>query len=134
MIRFSRFIFFILTTIAISNCDIIDGNNSKTQQEELRELTAHHDYIISLVANASCTSNSQCEYVAFGSKACGGPKSYLVYPSSIDTRHLIDQVTIYNLKEQQFNQKWGIISDCMFVSPPIRVDCVNNKCVAVYNN
>lgn len=114
------------------NCEVFDNNN--TQQEDLSELITHKEYILSLAASASCSSNSQCEYVALGSKPCGGPWSYLAYPSTMDTRLLLDQVTIYNLKESQYNEKWGIISDCALVNPPIRVDCVNNKCVAVYNN
>ena len=27
---------------------------------------------------------SNCDFIAFGSKACGGPKSYLVFNNSID--------------------------------------------------
>jgi predicted transcriptional regulator len=124
----------VLFSSIIISCEILESSNNNTQEEELAELIAHHDYILSLVASATCSSNSTCEYVAVGSKACGGPKSYLVYPSSMETSLLLEQVTIYNLKEQQYNQKWGIVSDCMFVSPPIRVDCINNKCVAIYNN
>ncbi len=116
------------------SCEMLESDNNKTQQEDLSELIAHKEYILSLVASTSCTTNSQCEYLALGSKPCGGPWSYLAYPSSMDTRLLREQVAIYNLKENQYNQKWNITSDCMFVSPPIRVDCINNKCVAVYNN
>ncbi|MDO9261496.1 MAG: hypothetical protein Q7U08_06115 [Flavobacteriaceae bacterium] len=124
----------ILFLLFLTACEVLDINNNKSQEEDLKELIAHKEYILSLVATASCTSNSQCEYVALGSKPCGGPWSYLVYPSSMDTRILLEQVTIYNLKEHQYNQKWGVFSDCMLVAPPTRVDCVNNKCVAVYNN
>ncbi|MDP3353217.1 MAG: hypothetical protein Q8S44_05710 [Flavobacteriaceae bacterium] len=129
-----KLILILLINSILFSCEVFDSNNDKTQEKELSELIAHHDYILSLVKSTTCTSNSQCDYIAIGSKACGGPKSYLAYPSSMDTKLLFEQVAIYNLKEQQYNQKWGIVSDCMFVSPPIRVDCINNKCVAVYNN
>lgn len=124
----------ILFHLFITACEVLDSNNNKTKEEDLSELMAHKATILSLVASASCASNSQCEYVGLGSKPCGGPWSYIVYPSTMDTNLLLEQVTIYNLKEQQYNQKWGVISDCSLVMPPIRVDCINNKCVAVYNN
>lgn len=127
---FSIIFFYIFLTA----CEVLDSNNHKTKEEEFNELIALKESIVSLIASATCTSNSQCEYVAFGSKPCGGPWSYLVYPTTMDTRFLLEQVAIYNLKEHQYNQKWGVFSDCMLVAPPTRVDCVNNKCVAVYNN
>ncbi|MDP2088531.1 MAG: hypothetical protein Q8J84_03935 [Flavobacteriaceae bacterium] len=123
-----------LFQLFLTGCDVLGSNDNKTQQEDLNELIAQKEYILSLVASASCSENSQCEYVALGSKPCGGPWSYLVYPSTMDTKLLLEQVTIYNLKEHQYNQKWSIISDCMAVAPPTRVDCINNKCAAVYNN
>lgn len=126
-------ILFVFFSNSFICCDVNDSSN-KTQEEELSELVAHHEYILSMVTNASCTPNSTCEYVALGSKPCGGPKSYLAYPSSMDTKLLLEQVAVYNLKEDAYNKKWSIISDCMAVAPPFRVDCINNKCVAVYNN
>lgn len=125
-------IFIILITIV--SCADLDNNLNNTKEDELSELKNHKNYILSLVATATCSDNSQCNYIALGSKPCGGPWEYLAYPSTMNTGLLFEQVNIYNLKENQFNKKWNIISDCMFVSPPIRVDCINNKCVAVYNN
>lgn len=121
-----------LFQLILTNCEVFDQN--KTKEEELSELIAQKEYILSLVSSATCFSNGQCDYIGFGSKPCGGPWSYLVYPTSMDTRLLFEQVAIYNLKEHQYNQKWNIVSDCMFVLPPVRVDCINNKCVAIYNN
>lgn len=123
----------LLLTLCV-NCDISDIESNKTQEEEFAELVAHKAYIVSLIENATCNSNDQCAYVGLGSKPCGGPWEYLVYPSTTDTKLILEQVAIYNFKENNYNKKWGIISDCMYVMPPIRVDCINNKCVAVYSN
>ncbi len=123
--------FSVLILSFIMSCDDFGSNNNNTQQEDLAELVAHKAYIVSLVATTSCTTNSQCKFVALGSKPCGGPWSYLVYPSSMDTRLLLEQVTIYNLKEDNYNKKWNVVSDCMFVAPPSSVACVNGKCVPV---
>lgn len=128
-----KFILIFAVFSTLISCIDFDNNQNNTQENELTELRNHKNYILSLVENASCTENSQCEFIALGSKPCGGPWSYIVYPSTIDTKLLLEQVAIYNLKEQQYNQKWNVISDCMFVMPPIKVDCINNKCVAVYN-
>lgn len=128
-----KFILIFAVFSTLISCIDFDNNQNNTQENELTELRNHKNYILSLVENASCTENSQCEFIALGSKPCGGPWFYIVYPSTIDTKLLLEQVAIYNLKEQQYNQKWNVISDCMFVMPPIKVDCINNKCVAVYN-
>lgn len=127
-------IFIILTVFTINNCDIMEGDISKTQQEELDQLIAHKTYIKSLITNTTCSENSQCGFVGLGSKPCGGHWEYLIYSSNIDIKLLLEQVAIYNHNEDAYNRKWGVASDCMYVVPPIRVDCVNNKCVAVYNN
>ncbi|MDH3381718.1 MAG: hypothetical protein OEL54_03375 [Flavobacteriaceae bacterium] len=128
-----KLILIIAVFSSLFSCIDFDNNQNNTQEEELTELRNHKNYILSLVENASCVENSQCEFIALGNKPCGGPWSYIVYPSTMDTKLLLEQVAIYNLKEQQYNQKWNVISDCMFVMPPKRVDCINNKCVAVYN-
>lgn len=128
-----KLILIIAVFSTLLSCIDFDNNQNNTQEEELTELRNHKNYILSLVENASCVENSQCEFIALGNKPCGGPWSYIVYPSTMDTKLLLEQVAIYNLKEQQYNQKWNAISDCMFVMPPKRVDCINNKCVAVYN-
>lgn len=124
----------LLALLTLTTCDIVGDDNSKSQQEELDALMAHKDYIKSIITNTTCSENSQCNFIGLGSKPCGGHWEYLIYSSNIDTKLLLDQVAIYNLNEDIYNKKWNIVSDCMYVMPPIRVDCVDNKCVAVYNN
>lgn len=107
------------------------NNTEFTKEEDLAALTALQEEIGLLVDSGVCSENSDCESIAFGSKACGGPKTYLVFSKSIDIVLLEQKVAIYNELENSFNKKWGIISDCSYVLPPTNVACVNGKCTAV---
>jgi hypothetical protein len=124
----------VLKTIAIMAIVLGCSNTTETSKEEdLAELQVLNDEIQQLIATGICSSNTDCYYIAFGSKACGGPTSYLVYSTSIDVNLLKEKVAAYNEKEDDFNKKWGIISDCSVVSPPNSVTCVQGKCSAIYN-
>ncbi|MCF6181238.1 hypothetical protein [Lutibacter sp.] len=109
------------------------SNNSDTSQEEdLAALTLLNNNIEQLISAGTCSENTNCDFIAFGSKACGGPKSYLIYSTSINVELLKEKVAEYNLKEDLYNKKWGIFSDCTVVSPPTSVECINGKCTAIY--
>lgn len=108
------------------------NNMESSKEEDLAELTALQEEIELLVDSGVCSENSDCESIAFGSKACGGPKTYLVFSTSINVELLQQKVATYNALENSFNKKWGIISDCSVVLPPTSVKCINGKCVAVY--
>jgi hypothetical protein len=118
-----------LLAIVLGGCT----NNSETTQEtDLLKLKDLKDEIEQLVAAGICTEKTDCDYIAFGSKPCGGAWSYLVYSSSIDIELLKEKVATYNENEATFNIKWGTISDCMAVLPPTSVECINGECTAVY--
>lgn len=101
------------------------------QKEEQTTLLALKTEIETIANSSVCSESTECQYIAFGSKPCGGPWSYIIYSSSIDTNTLETLVTSYNEKEHDFNIKYGIVSTCDFVSPPSSVECENNICVAV---
>ncbi len=120
-------------TIALLVSILGCSNNSEiTQEEELRKLNNLKKEIEQLIAAEVCTENADCNYIAFGSKPCGGPWSYLVYSTSINVEVLQQKVEAYNTKENAYNVKWGIISDCSIVLPPAEVVCIDEKCVAMY--
>jgi len=108
------------------------NNTESGKEEDLAELTALHEDIELIIDSGICSENASCDYIAFGSKACGGPKTYLVYSTSIDTELLKQKVATYNALENAYNKKWGVISDCAYVLPPNKVTCINGKCTAVY--
>ncbi|MDF1517165.1 MAG: hypothetical protein P1P79_04405 [Lutibacter sp.] len=108
------------------------NNTESSKEEDLVELTALQEEIVLLVDSGVCLENFDCEYIPFGSKACGGPKTFLVYSTSIDVDLLQQKVATYNVLENSFNKKWGIISDCSVPTPPTKVKCVNGKCTTIY--
>lgn len=103
-----------------------------TYEEDQKELQILKAEIEDLANKSICGETYQCKFIAFGSKACGGPKSYLVYSTSINTENLESLIENYNQKESDFNDKWNVFSDCSIVNPPSDVTCENNTCVAVY--
>jgi len=108
------------------------NNTEFTKEEDLAELAALQEEIELMVDSGVCSESSDCEYIAFGSKACGGPKTYLVFSTSINVELLQQKVITYNALENSFNKRWGIISDCSVVMPPTSIQCVNGKCTAIY--
>ena len=122
----------IVKTIALLAIVFACSNNSENSQvQDKNELNNLKTEIEQLVSSATCSENSNCDFIAFGSKACGGPKSYLVFNNSIDVDLLKEKVLTYNDLEAAFNIKWGIISDCMAVAPPSNIECINGKCTIV---
>ena len=111
------------------NCS---SSSVSSEQQEREELALLKKEIEDMVTDISCTNGENCRFLAFGSKPCGGPWSYLIYNTAIDTEKLKNLVENYNQKEQDFNIKYNIISDCMYVLPPIRVDCINGVCAPIY--
>ncbi|PKQ45658.1 hypothetical protein [Confluentibacter flavum] len=109
-----------------------DEDSSLLIEEDKKELAALKQTIEDLASSSVCNENTECKYIAFGSKACGGPKSYLLYSTSIDVENLEMLVEEYNQKETDFNTKHGIISDCALVMPPTGLSCENNTCIPIY--
>lgn len=103
-----------------------------TQEEEREELNISKKAIEDLAATSVCNETTECKYIAFGSKPCGGPWSYLIYTTSIDTEKLKIWVEDYNQRESDFNSKWGAVSDCSVANPPTSINCENNTCIPIY--
>jgi len=111
-----------------------EDDSKLTQEQERQELVTLKQTIEDLASQSVCNENTECKFIAFGSKPCGGPWSYLIYSTSIDENKLETLVEQYNLKELAFNNRYPIYSDCSYVSPPSSVKCENNTCVPVYQN
>jgi hypothetical protein len=105
-----------------------------TMEDEQKTLMTNKKIIEDLAATSVCNENTECKFIAFGSKPCGGPWSYLIYSTSIDTNELESLVEEYNQAQANFNQKWGIVSDCALTLPPSSINCENNSCIPVYQN
>jgi hypothetical protein len=109
-----------------------DNDDAISLEQDKKELATLKQAIETLAVTSICNENTECKFIAFGSKACGGPKSYLVYSTSIDVEKLEKLVETYNQKDADFNKKYGVISDCAAVLPPSGLSCENNTCIAFY--
>lgn len=124
--------FTLLLVCFIFTASKCDDTTISAIEEDQRALTTLKQTIEDLVNTSVCHENVPCKFIAFGSKACGGPKRYLIYSTSIDVEKLELLVAAYNQKDADYNTKYGIISDCAFVNPPTSLSCENNICIALY--
>lgn len=100
-----------------------DAESQKYEQAQLDRLKAS---IESEVSGEKCTDASEWTFAPMGSKACGGPQQYIAYPKKIEETFL-QRVNEYTDKVKAFNEKYNITSDCMMITPPTSVKCVNGK-------
>lgn len=109
-----------------------DEQDSLSCEERISKLNAMQSTIQNFAETSVCNDNFECRSIPFGSKPCGGPWSYLVYSTSIDTLKLTNLVDTYNQLEKILNSECGRTSDCAFVNPPQQLQCKNNNCIATY--
>lgn len=118
----------ILFTGSVASCEQVVVDDQEITAENLEKKLAE---IRSMVDADSCSETDQCRFLAYGSKACGGPQGYLLFSNQIDVEALTQKVEEYNKAEDAYNKKFGIISDCMIATPPEKLICENGKCVQV---
>jgi hypothetical protein len=123
--------FLFLIFLVLVSCDLGDSGN--VQQEELSLLNQQKFEIEQMANSIPCTELTICDYVAFGSKPCGGPWTYLAYNTEIDEDLFLNKVASYNAREANYNSKWNIPSDCSVATPPIIVNCVDGECTAIFD-
>lgn len=100
-----------------------DEDSQKYEQAQLDRLKAS---IESEVSGEKCTDASEWTFAPMGSKACGGPQQYVAYPKKIEATFL-PRVNEYTDKVKAFNEKYNITSDCMMITPPTSLKCINGK-------
>ena len=103
----------------------------RDQATELAQLQNEKQVILEYVASIPCEATIGCDYMALGSKPCGGPWEYLVYSNAVDIAYLTDLVTTYNSHEAEYNETYDIYSDCAVVNPPQNVGCIDGVCVVI---
>jgi hypothetical protein len=99
--------------------NIFTDNSVTSQQSYRADLNKLKKEIDREIGKPRAKRVNQCRVIAFGAKACGGPKTYLVY-SGLQTnenklKRLVDQ---YNSLEDKINKETDAISDCMFIEEP----------------
>ena len=119
-------ILLILSIFGLLSCANDDTTESKAAYE--MQLQEQLEAITNLASSGNCNEDTDCDYLAYGSKACGGPKGYVVFSTAIDVDLLKEMIEDYTKLEEEYNIKFGIISDCSIVSPLFITGCLNNQC------
>jgi hypothetical protein len=120
----------LVLSILLQSFQCTDSNESSDLITSA-QLEAKNQEIQNYINSFSCSESVGCGFIAFGSKPCGGPRTYLLFSNSINLTKLQEMVKIYNEMDELYNIQTGVVSDCMFVLPPTEVKCVNGICTII---
>jgi hypothetical protein len=95
------------------------------------QLETKKQEIQNYINSFSCSENAGCGFIAFGSKPCGGPRTYLLFSNNVDLNKLQKMVKEYNEMDELNNIKTNAVSDCMYQMPPSEVKCINGVCTII---
>lgn len=85
---------------------------------------------VSLLSNSdlSCETSNDCQAIAIGARACGGPSSYIVASkNNYNFAEIIYLAAKTQIKQDEYNRNYGINSICSVVLPVYGV-CKSNIC------
>jgi hypothetical protein len=117
----------IILLLLLFACNNNDTDLVAVKEQQMAEISANVEAII---ANKSCGGVDDCASIAWGSKPCGGPWSYLVYaPGNVNVPQLEQLVSEYNQLQAEVNQLTEAVSDCSVVLEP-GLECLDDICVA----
>jgi hypothetical protein len=89
------------------------------QKTDWGQIVALENEAKAIVKTDGCSSAGECRSAAVGSRACGGPRYYLVYCSkTTDTAALFKKLEAIAAAEREFNSKYQLVSTCEFRMPP----------------
>ena len=89
------------------------------QKADWAQIVALEDQAKALVKAGGCSSASQCRTAPVGSRACGGPRYYLIYCSqTTDSAALYRKLEAVAAAEHEYNTRYKIMSTCEFRMPP----------------
>lgn len=110
-----------------ASCEQLSAEQEITREQLDRQLAE----IQSFIEEGNCSSDSQCKFIPYGSKACGGPQGYLIFSSNVDEEKLKSMVEKYSQAEASFNKANNIMSDCSIPPEPQELVCEDGECVEV---
>ncbi|MFM9824505.1 hypothetical protein [Flavobacterium sp.] len=120
----------IVLSILLQSFQCTDPNDS-SENITSEELEIKKQEIQNYINSFSCSESVGCGFIAFGTKPCGGPWSYLLFSNAVDIVKLQEMVKNYNEMNKQYNLKTDAVSDCMYQIPPTEVKCVNGVCTII---
>lgn len=124
-----KLIFSVLAFLVIY-CD--DSGDTSKQEAEKAVIDKLKIEIKQLAETSVCSDEYKCFYVGIGSKPCGGFWEYIIYSDSIDIVNFLADIEKLNALEKTYNEKYMIQSDCFMAMPPSSMECVEGKCVGVF--
>lgn len=120
-----RFLMLLMTLGIVVACEKSETSNQDADREKLAEMRQE---ILDMINAIPCENSEDWRPQALGRKACGGPREYIPYPEVADeSGELLDLIERYTESESAYNKKHNIISDCMYVTSPTGVRCVDGK-------
>ena len=119
--------YFLFLSALSSGCELSAGEQEITKAQ----LEQQFAEIQALIDKGSCTGDGECNFLAYGSKSCGGPSGYLIFASNVDKEELKQLVEKYTKSEALYNTKNGILSDCSIVPEPTTLKCAEGNCIEV---
>lgn len=124
-----KLFFFIVALFATCHGDSIDQKNQEAEKAVIDNLKVE---IKAMAAQSECSEEYQCYSVGMGAKPCGGFWEYIIYTGSIDMTVFLAKIETLNELEKKYNEKYMIQSDCFMAMPPSSIDCVDGKCVGIF--
>ena len=128
---------FTLFTAALAATGSSCATASSAGGDVATDTAAAHAQVIQLEAAAralaktdGCNAATQCRTAALGHKACGGPRTYLVYcAATTDSAALFSKLAQLDTAERAYNALTGSMSTCEFRMPPT-VEAQGGSCRA----
>jgi hypothetical protein len=120
----------IVLSILLQSFQCTDPNDS-SENITSEQLEIKKQEIQNYINSFSCSESIGCGFISFGSKPCGGPYTYLLFPNSVNLTKLKEMVADYNEMNRLFNMQTEAVSDCMYQLPPTEVKCVNGVCTII---
>lgn len=89
------------------------------QKADWEQIVALENQAKALLKADGCSSTGECRTAPVGSRACGGPRYYLVYCSrTTDSAALFRKLDAVAQAERDYNVRYNIASTCEFRMPP----------------
>ncbi|WP_139162779.1 hypothetical protein [Algoriphagus faecimaris] len=119
----------LIIVLLLSSCFAFESD----QKVELStEMTLLGQEIKELAESQPCMDPSDWDFVAFGSKPCGGPWEYIAYSKKINVKNFLEKVQQYNDLQREDNIRNNRFSNCLFVGPPSGITCEGGKAILIY--
>ena len=104
---------------------------SQDQLKERKDLDTQLEKLKTIANAVPCVNTDDWKITPIGSKACGGPASFMAYSNTIEVTDFLTKIENLKKAEDAYNRKWGIISNCALVTKPSGVVCEEGKAIFV---